>query len=168
MFRIAKTPRGLIELFRVRNSGSMPPNFGDVIQPTVETRDFYASDLYIPASAAPVVGAITGSLTASLTYTAALGVRSVGGALTVGAAAVTQVACTWGLQLAGFAANTFIPLGSMFYPNIAAGATVHFGSGPFPFVAPAGTVQICQCTGLGAGADHTVQVRGLLEFFQLP
>lgn len=163
MFNLDKAPRGLLELLRLRTDGRLPDGVEQSIRPTVESRDFYGSDLYIPAASTTSVGALA-SLSNNLTLTAHLGLRSLGGVLTIGAGAATNVQATWFFALPSFPAVP-IPLGSMFYAALAAGQTVAFGSGPLPFVLPAGSILTAQVSGAAAGADHNLNVRGLLENF---
>lgn len=163
MFDLRKVPRGLLELLRLRSDGKNPGGLEESIRLTIESRDFYASDLLVPASSAATVGALGGVGIANvLTLTRNLGLRALGAELTIGAAAATNVTISWNLTLPG-APLFAIPLGAQFFDALNVAANIRVGSGPFPFVLPAGSVLIAQATGTAAGADHSLNVRGLLE-----
>lgn len=153
-----------MELLRLRTDGRNPNELEEPLRAVIDVRDFYASDLYVPAGSASSVGAIAGApLTNTLTLTDPLGLRSIGGTFTAGAAAPTNLTFSWGFFLVAGGGSISVPLGSYFVPAMAAAAIVNFGTGPYPYVLPAGTVLFAQVMGTGAGADHTLNVRGLLE-----
>lgn len=161
MFDLRKVPRGLLELLRLRTDGKNPSGLEEAIRFTIETRDFYGSDLLFPVDNTATVGALA-TINNNNNLTRPIGLRALGGELTIGAAAATNVVCSWGFTVAGFPAF-IVPVGSIFFPNLAAAQLVRFGSAPLPFVLPAGSVLIAHVTGTAAGADHTLNVRGLIE-----
>lgn len=159
--KLQKIPKGLLELFRLRHTGEMPDDFGKMVLPVIDTGPFYAADILIPASSAATVGALLPSLLEEFTITTALGMRSLGGQLVIGAAAATNISFAWGILIPG--APVRCTLGSYFVAQAAIGAVIEFGSTFDRIVVPSGATLYVRATGTAAGADHDLQIRGTLE-----
>lgn len=159
--KLQKIPRGLLELFKLRQTGEYPDDMSRTLLPVVDVSAFYSSDTLIAAGSAPTVGALAPELIEDLLTTGGmLGILGLGGSLTIGAAAATNVQLSWGIILPG---STRIVLGCAFVAQAAAAAVVRFGS-TFPrVVVPAGTTLFVQASGTAAGVDHTLNITGLLE-----
>ena len=159
--KIQKVPRGLLELFKLRQTGEYPDDFGKGVVPVVDCGAFYASDTLISAGSAPTVGALAPELVEDLVATGGpLGVVSLGGILTIGAAAATNINFSWGILLPGL---TRIQLGCHFVAQAGAAAVVRVGS-TFPrIVVPNGTTLFVEASGTAAGVDHSLAITGLLE-----
>lgn len=161
MFALSKVPRGLLELLRLRTDGRMPDLFNNAVQPCVDSTPFYGSDLLIPASSTPTVGALNPALVESLTTTALVSVLSLGGQLTIGAAAATNIQVGWGVLLPGQTVDSI--LGSQFLAQQAIGAIAQFGSSFNRLVLPIGSTLYVIASGTAAGADHSLRISGVLE-----
>jgi len=159
--KLQKVPRGLLELFKLRQTGEYPDDMSKMLMPIVDVSAFYGSDTLIPASSAPTVGAIGGELLETLITTGTIGILALGGVLTIGAAAATNMTLSWGIVLPGpFPRSVF---GSQFVAQAAAANQVSVGSAFPRVVVPAGTTLYVGVSGTAAGADHSLAIAGLLE-----
>jgi hypothetical protein len=161
-FKLSKSPRGLVELLRLKTFGDAPGELLNAIQASIDARPFYSADILFANSATNSVGALAGVGIASVSNQAidSLGVLTVGGTFTCGAAAGTNIVLSWGF----FIRNTTLPVGSMFIGACLAGQQISFGTTCNPgFVLPGGSRLYAQATGNAAGADHTVQSICLIE-----
>ena len=159
--KLQKVPRGLLELFKLRQTGEMPDDMTKSLVPVVDVSAFYASDTLIPASSVPTSGALLPELLEELVTTGAIGLLSLGGSLTIGAAAATNLTFSWGILLPGQTTRSI--LGSSFSAQAGIGAVIRFGSAFPRIVAPVGSTLWVQVTGTAAGVDHTLAIAGLLE-----
>lgn len=159
--KIQKIPRGLLELFKLRQTGEYPDDMSRLLTPVVDVSAFYGADTLIPASSAPTVGALNPELVETLQTTATVGMLSFGAELTVGAAPATNLTFSWGITFDG--APNRSPLGSIFVAQANAGAIVRVGSAFPRIVVPAGSRLYTSVSGTAAGADHSLAVCGVLE-----
>lgn len=160
-FALSKVPRGLLELLNARTTGKTLNASQEFLQPTLDQREFYASSMLFGSAGTSTVGAITAAgISSSLTFTTTLGIKAIGGGLTIGAAAATNVVVSWGVNCN----NVGIPLGSVYVANAAAGQVVLFGGIVPNWVLPAGIAGcFVNATGTAAGADHAILIRTLIE-----
>lgn len=159
--KIQKVPRGLLELFKLRQTGEYPDDMSRTLLPMVDVSAYYACDTLIPASSVAAGGALLPELVKDFTISPSLGVLSLGGSLTIGAAAATNLTISWGILLPG--APTRAVMGSMFVAQAGIGAVVRFGSAFPRFIAPSGSTLFSAVCGTAAGVDHTLTIAGLLE-----
>lgn len=159
--KIQKVPRGLLELFKLRQTGEYPDDMGKMLVPMVDVSAFYSSDTLIPASSAATVGGLAPQLQETLVTTATVGLLALGGQLVIGAAAATNITVSWGILLPGAPSMTI--LGSMFIAQAAAAASPAFGSTLPRMVLPVGTTLLVNASGTAAGVDHNLFISGLLE-----
>lgn len=158
---LQKTPKGVLETFRLRDGGRNPTKFGDVVQPSTDVGDHYAADLLTGTAGAPQVGALT-NLFEQLTLTIHARIRAIGARLTVGAAPVTAggiLSVGWQMPLTGTPA---FPVQQATYGVALAGQIVDCGT-PLDIVVPAGTIFYALAGGTAAGADHSLQLVLLIE-----
>lgn len=162
-FPLHKTPRGLLELFRLRTLGSAPPQFGEQVLPVVETSEFYAAGNKLVSNATPVTGAIAGAgATATLTLTGQVRLHCVGVQLTIGAAPATNI--NLGVRI--FLGATSCAVVGQFHAAAEAGATILVGAQiPRAWIilpGPTTTIQARVC-GTAAGADHVVALQTIID-----
>lgn len=158
---LQKAPKGLLELFRLRDGGRQPTMFGDVVEPSADVKDFYAADLLTTTTGAPTVGALT-NLTETLVLGVAARVRGLGGQLTVGAAAVTAggfLEVGWFIPTQG---QPSMSMGSMSFGVALPAQNIGYGV-PLDIVLPAGSVIYSRAGGTAAGVDHSLLVMALIE-----
>lgn len=161
MFPLHKSPRGLLELFRLRTQGSNPPRFGGEVVPVVEVGGFYSADLIFASNAAATVGSLA-NLTTTLTLTADLRCHAVCGELVIGAAAATGVSGHVSLRIVTAGNTISAPLGSQVWAAIPAGGRVGFSAAlPYPLMLRAGVALRAVVVGTAAGVDHSLTVSGL-------
>lgn len=158
---LQKSPKGLLQLFRLRDGGQQPTLFGNCVEPSADVRDFYAADLLTNTNGAPTVGGPP-NLTETLVLGVDARVRALGAQLTVGAAAFTAgLYLEWGYIVGGAAAPA-ITVGSAFLGVAVAGAIIGAGT-PLDIVLPAGTTFFARVNGTAAGADHSLLVNATIE-----
>lgn len=160
-FPLHKAPRGLLELFRLRTLGEQPRLFSEIVQPVVDVTEFYGQDLKLPLSAAPTIGALP--VTEDLVFTGPVRLHAIAAVLVVGAAAATNVTLECGIAFDVAGSRLRAPLQSIFLPSLAAGqrATV---STPTPaWVFQPGVIAYAFVAGTAAGADHQLDVRGIID-----
>jgi hypothetical protein len=159
-----KSPQGLLELFRLRQFGRAPDEFGSIVFPVVEVGDSYACQSLLTSGGTVGTGAIAPNLTASLTLSADLRIRAFCGRLTIGAAAATNVALQVGVLLPG-TSLTEHPLNNIFYPAIGIGGIVGVSTNlGQPITLRAGSVTYARASGTAAGADHQLYAAAVIEF----
>lgn len=163
-----KSPRGLLELFRLRTLGRQPDQFGDTVVPVVEAGEFYAADLKLISTATATTGAIGGAgMSNTLTLTGPIRLHAAGAVVICGAAAMTNVTITVEL-LRQNAAGTVLgcPLGCYFFPAINAGARIGVGvpiARSWVLLPGASMAVIVRISGTAAGADHSIQPSTLID-----
>lgn len=164
-----KSPRGLLELFRLRTLGRQPDRFGDTVVPVVEVGEFYAADLKLVSTPALTTGAIGGAgMSSTLTLTGPIRVHAAGAVVVCGAAAMTNVTVTVEVLRQSPAGPPTLgcPLVSYFFPAINAGARVGVGvpiGRSWVLLPGAAMGIIARISGTAAGADHTVQASTLID-----
>jgi len=161
-FPLHKSPRGLLELFRLRTLGANPPQFGDQIVPMVEVSEFYAFDLKTCSGSSPTTGAITGAgLSDTLTLSGPVRVHWAGANFIVGAAGATNVY----LSIEYADNGGVIGLASQFFATLNALSNVRVSARLGGLVFPAGNNQRFRATisGTGAGVDHSIAPMLLMD-----
>lgn len=167
-FPLHKSPSGLIELFKLQNTGRAPTLFGEQVTPTVDVTEFYANTLLTTvlltnaAAAFPLV--LQDVQTGPQKRYLAVGVD-----VTMGAAGGTYLHLNVGIE-APSAAFPFCPLFSTaIVANPVAGQSYqHGGMLETPLVPPPGIVLTVSGESDAAGADHVVAIRILAQFIANP
>lgn len=161
-FALHKAPRGLLELFRLRNFGTGPQEFESSVQPVVDVSNFYGADLLGVTTALPTVGG-TPNLAeiVPLTNAPAWRLRGLAGRLTVGAAPFTaggvmEIGITLG------PANTNITLQTVAFGIAAAAAQIGVGV-ECNLVLENRWSLYAVVNGTAAGVDHSLLCMGLVE-----
>lgn len=162
MIFLQKWPKGLLEVFRIRDGGRAPSGFGEAVQPVVDVSMHYASDILIMTTGAPTVGAL--NISENTVFSATLRVHAICGQLTIGAAAATNVSVAWGFTDIGSVNSVCV--GSQFFAQIPAGIGVHFGCMVPPgLVVPPGWGFYARAGGTAAGVDHSLSAIAIVENF---
>lgn len=160
---LSKTPRGLLELLRLRTGGKNPDEVSGTLVATIESGGFYGADLQTVTAGGPTVQAYPFASTVSMTR----GGRLLGAELivVVGAAAGTQhrlrVAYRPGAQFGGVTiAQTIVtaPAAGQIY---SAFAPINPG-----LVFGVGAQFVFSAESDAGGADHSFQTRVLFEDYQ--
>jgi hypothetical protein len=160
--RIGGSPRGLLELFRLKATGDMPALFGDTVTPTVDVSEFYGSHVLATGQGTQVVGAFP--LEATQVATNANRLLGLGFEMVSGAA-FGAVQFFWGVRFPtpGAAIPRFA-LGSSLLTFTAAAQTAWGGSMlPVPIVLPPGGQMWARANSAVAGADHALRVMFLIQ-----
>ena len=161
-YPLQKSPRGLLELMRLRTLGEQPRLFSEQVMPVIESNPFYGADLLQVLSPTANVGAIL-NLASTQTMLNASGLRGLGAFLTIGAAPATNVTLMWSVVIGDPTGATEASLGSQFIAQAPATAALFCGL-PLPLlVLPPGTLCRCRVVGTAAGADHALRVTVLFE-----
>lgn len=157
-FPLHKSPRGLLELLRLRTLGAQPSLFSEGVQPVVVVNDHYAADLLVnsnhdlAAAAFPLVQTVT---TAGVTRLMTFSVD-----VTLGAAVGTYLALSIGLQLPS-SSNPVSWYGyQLFTAGLIAGEAYRLVANmPSPLILPSGAFLIAGASSNAAGADHVLSLR---------
>lgn len=156
-----KAPLGLLELFNLKVLGKQPVDFGEIVQPTIDVRDFYGANLLDPSVSGGTTGALL-NLRDTDVLIQPFGLRGLGARLTVGAAGGGDLSLSFGFEAPN---GDRCCLGTHSFATVFAGQVVEYGI-PLRQVWPAGTVLYASAyAGTVPGADHLLQVTSLLEFF---
>lgn len=161
--RLDKGPVGLLEQFRLRTLGQQPTEFGEGVAPSADVRDHYGADLLLVLTASTTGAPL--SLTRSINLVNPVRLRAIAGQLTVGAAAFTAgLYIEFGVLVRTFSGTGVIaiPFGSQSY-GVAAATQVIAAGTHCDIILPAGSQLYARIGGTAAGADHTLECRGLME-----
>ena len=151
-YLIQRFPRGILEWLQLK--GIAAPNvLNPVVQPTIDLSHLYYDNALFTNSVAPPSAFPLGR---SLQLTGMLRTFVVGGTLTIGAAAATNV--TVSVAVGGPQGVT--GLGSWFFASLPAGAIVDFGV-PYLGLLPIGSQMLTRANGTAAGADHVITVSAI-------
>lgn len=162
MFPLHKSPRGLLELFRLRTLGAQPSTFGQGVIGVSEVTEMYSADLKFALAGTAVVGSIAGALVADLVLTAPVRLHGISGDITAGAAAITNAFMSLGVVFNGVN-GPGASLGGIFLPTIPAGLPARWGVAFHPIVLDPSVRLRITAWGTAAGVDHSVQVSGLID-----
>lgn len=166
-FPLHKSPRGLIELFRLRALGAQPNQFGEQVQPVVDVTEFYAQDLMFSANQTGAAGAFPRGVVGTVGTGAAPGAAgpillyALEAVLTNGAAAGTWLNIRLAVELPGSAG----PVAGLANVNHIPIAGAVFGAAivlPRPLVIPSGGIIRADAASNGAGADHVLAMTNII------
>jgi hypothetical protein len=155
-FPLHKSPKGLLELFRLRTLGAQPSQFGEAIAPVVDVDEFYSSDL-LRTELSNVTGALA-PLQIAITLTEPTKLYGLTAAFIMGAAGGTVLTVAISMNLPALASPAWLLAGEQFQAAALAPASLYPVAVlfPRPLIAPAGTQIIAQAFGNAAGADHQI------------
>lgn len=161
-FPLHKSPRGLLELLRLRTLGQQPHLFGETVTPVTDVTEFYAADLKGAIAGTAVAGSLVTARVADLVLTSPVRLHAISGDITAGAAALTNAFMSLGLVFNGVN-GIGASLGGIFFPTILAGVPARWGVAFDPIVLDPSVRLRITAWGTGAGVDHTIQVAGLID-----
>lgn len=159
-FPLHKTPRGLLELFRLRTLGANPPLFGELVEPGIDVAEFYGADLQTVATQDSGPVALPTGLEGTALFPGRL--LQMSAFVTMGAAAGTQVRLT--LEYSPNPALTSVQIGFAVIDAPQAGATYTVVARlTRPIVFLPGAQFFAFVSGDAAGADHVLTRRDFFE-----
>jgi hypothetical protein len=155
-FPLHKSPRGLLELFRLRTLGAQPSSFAELVAPVVNVDEFYSSDL-LRSDLSNVVGALA-PLTVAVVITEPIKLYGLTASFIMGAAGGTQLAVQISINLPATASPAWVVAGNRWQEAALAPAALYPVAVlfPRPLVLPAGARFLAQAFGNAAGADHQI------------
>lgn len=162
-------PKALLEIFRLRQFGRAPDEFGSMVVPVVEVGDSYACAALLTSNGSTSTGAMggAGGLTASLTLSTDLRIRSFSARLRIGAAAATNVSIQVGVLLPG-TSTVEHSLANDFFAQLNIGALIGTSCGlGQPITLRTGSVIFARVCGTAAGADHELYASAVIEAWSL-
>lgn len=169
-FPLHKAPRGLLELFRLRTTGSQPNLFAETVSPVVDVTEHYIADQLRTAAATPIVGNLNAGqyLTAGPLGPlggggAVLALYGFTGSVTLGAAPGTWLAISLMLEIP--VAGPPATLAFMRWDDTQLVAASFYETCivlPRPLILPGGSTYGAYAEGDAAGADHTLNLNAVI------
>lgn len=161
---LPKVPRGLLEIVKARAQGRAPADLSDVVTAIIDATSMYGSDMQTGQTTQLGAGAISRTVTASMSspFTAPGRMLMCSGAVTMGAAAGTQVRISIAYRHTLGAQQTFNEQRVITAPVAGAFYVVPIVY-PSPIVYGPGAQWTLTVEGDAAGADHTMLLHQLFE-----
>lgn len=159
-----KSPRGLIELFRLRTNGRNPDQFATAVQPVADVQDFYGADLLFTADTAAAAAAFPITQTIDVAFTRRFWGFSF--QITLGAAAGTRLSLRIGMRVPSSGSAVYIVAQTVYTAGLVAAQNYNtFVNFPRPIVLSSGAQFVCVAVGDAGGADHVATSQSLSESF---